>query len=142
MTRQSERRKRTRRVPNGSAWRLARLWRQTGCAYCRGLFTEQSPPTKDHIDTAGDRSDAMQYAVVLVCQACNNARGNAPYAEYMEAVAAEWARCDETRTPYRRPKYRTVPGGRYTITTESKEAEHARNVEKQAAKQQAMRRQA
>ncbi len=122
-------RKRPKGSPHAGAWRLAQSMGQNRCAYCRNLFTEQSPPTKDHIRTAHDDGNRAGAGWVLACQLCNNARGPAPHDKYLEAVLAEHQHAELEHHAYRRPTYRSVPGGGYTISTESKSAANKRLAE-------------
>lgn len=93
--------------PHGRAWMLAET--QPECCYCGQRFTEQNPPTQDHvipISQGGTLGDGW----VLACHLCNNARGAAPFEEYMDEVEYERIRCLHERREFRRPKWNSQFG--------------------------------
>jgi|SRR6185312_8835941 len=63
---------------SAEAWKRAYRLGQTRCHYCDALFTDEKPPTFDHIvprSEGGTRLDG----VVLACGKCNGSRGSLPY---------------------------------------------------------------
>jgi 5-methylcytosine-specific restriction endonuclease McrA len=90
--------------PNKRAWKLARSGKHgVGCFYCHQPWTEDVPPTLEHVTPRSHGGTLAHF--VLVCQPCNNARGNAPFPLYLKAVERAHAEAERTGGSYRRPKW-------------------------------------
>lgn len=90
----------------------------TSCHYCRADFTDTNPCTRDHIIPKSQGGWANHGNIVFACRLCNQARGAAPYHQYLDAVKAahRLAASDPKRTGYVRPKYRDSADGGGLIT--------------------------
>jgi len=98
---------------SGQAFSRSWMWANhlgvTQCAYCRKQFSEERPPTRDHVIPKAE-GGRFGDGFVISCQSCNGARGKAPHEEYMKAVEAEWEAAIREDRQYRRPKWRLIDG--------------------------------
>lgn len=59
------------------AWKRALLYAQNGkCAYCDEEFTDNLPPTRDHVIPTSKGGARNMTNYLLTCTDCNNAKGD------------------------------------------------------------------
>lgn len=119
--------------PNARAWREAET--QPECCYCEERFTEQNPPTLDHIIPIS-QGGTLRDGWVLACSLCNNARSCADYESYVEAVELARLMALHEGCGFRRPKTIQAGDGSWSISLasarERKEAARERKMERRA----------
>lgn len=106
----------SRGIPYSRAWQMAERFPE--CLYCGEQYTDENPPTFDHIVPMSRMGRGTEK--VLACLRCNNARGSAPFDKYMGASIEEMAAAIRGNREYRRPKYIMRADGSYVITTASR----------------------
>lgn len=85
------------------------------CFWCEQKFTDDRPPTNDHVQPKSLGGTAF-HGLVFSCGPCNSARGNISFDDYLEAVEIEREMCRLEKRSYRRPKRRKICG-EWLITT-------------------------
>lgn len=70
----------TRMTPKTKHEKRAQVLARDGnlCAYCKREFSEELPPTFDHVVSLKDGGTDRISNLVLACWPCNNARANDP----------------------------------------------------------------
>lgn len=94
---------------NRYAWVTIQARGFTRCYWCREPFTEQRPPTEDHVRPVS-QGGRRCHGIVFSCQSCNSARGDTDFATYLRAVEYERAVASRERRSYQRPRYRKISG--------------------------------
>lgn len=112
--------------PNGRAWKEAES--QPECWYCDERFTEQNPPTLDHIIPVS-QGGTLRDGWVLSCSLCNGARGCSDYEAYVEAVELARIMAIHDDSGFRRPKAVMLPDGTWTITLATRRERKAAKAE-------------
>jgi 5-methylcytosine-specific restriction endonuclease McrA len=57
------------------------------CVYCGAKFTDERPPTKDHLLAIADGGTDWALNILMACRRCNSRRGDIPFRTYCKLLS-------------------------------------------------------